>query len=200
MKNTPSRRSYLALDVAVLIVCGALFFFHLQFISLGNVIVQPVGITLSLKFFDLTATDVKTISVVAILFHIFWRVTGPVLWEPYLSLITAREQATVGAQEHARGNRERAGKLTEEFESKMLAARVEAMKEKLEFVSRSKKEAAKIVAEAEKKAAEKLAAGRSEMMSRVTRVREDLFRDLDGTARALAERIKTSSGAGAAAR
>jgi F0F1-type ATP synthase membrane subunit b/b' len=143
-----------------------------------------------LKNFDLVPFDVVMIAVCAILFVVLWKTLGKVLFAPYLELVEAREAATVGAEDGAKSDQARAQAITEEYEGKLMAARVAAMEKKLAAITKAKSEADSLVGKAEDGAQEMMRTIRWEMAKKMDEMRSKAFSDIDGLADMIVERVK----------
>ncbi|MBN8548543.1 MAG: hypothetical protein J0M12_04430 [Deltaproteobacteria bacterium] len=143
-----------------------------------------------LKNFDLVPFDVVMIVVSAVLFVILWKTLGQALFAPYMSLLEAREAATVGAEDTAKSDLERAEALTAQYEEQLMAARVAAMEKKLAAINKAKAEASGIVEKSEGAAQELLRSVRWEMAKKLDELRGQAFGDTDKLADMIVERVK----------
>ena len=143
-----------------------------------------------LKNFDLVPFDVAMIMVSAVLFVVLWKTLGQFLFAPYLELVEAREAATVGAEDTAKADRERAQVITEQYEEQLMATRVAAMEKKLAALTKAKAEAAGIVEKSEDASQELLRSVRWEMAKKLDELRGQAFGDIDKLADMIVERVK----------
>ena len=143
-----------------------------------------------LKNFDLVPFDVVMIVVSAVLFVVLWKTLGQVLFAPYLQLVEAREAATVGAEDTAKANHERAEALTAQYEEQLMAARVAAMEKKLSALAKAKAEAAAVVEKSEGAGQELLRSVRWEMAKKLDELRGQAFGETDKLADMIVERVK----------
>ena len=107
-----------------------------------------------LKYFDLVPADVWMILVGMVLFVALLKGLSSSIFAPYLNLVDAREDATLGAGKRARDNCEQADSLMREFELQIGQERQSALKARAQIVSDSKNEASRVVATAEQQARE----------------------------------------------
>lgn len=145
-----------------------------------------------LKNFDLVPFDVVMICACALLFVVFWQVLSRVLWQPYLALVEARERATVGAQTGASDARARASELRQQFDEKIGNARIAAMEKKLSVLESAKKEAHLIVEKAEGDAQEHVRSVRWEIGSKMEDFQRRAASEVDGLAKIIVERVKST--------
>ena len=142
-----------------------------------------------LKNFDLVPFDVLMIGVGAALFVVLWRVLARVFFIPYLTLVEAREQATSGADLAAGDMRKRAEQIRRNYENRITAARVEAVKEKLDAVQAAKREAARILDKAEGQAQETLRSARWDMGRKIGELRTEILREADRIAGQIVDKL-----------
>lgn len=144
-----------------------------------------------LKNFDLVPFDVLMIVVCAVLFLGLWKFLDKVLFGPYLGLIEAREKLTIGAGDTATAERAKAKSLTEEYEQKLMAARVSAMEKKLGAISKAKTEADSIVEKSEHSSQELLRSVRWEMAKKIDEMRGKAFGEVDSLVDMIVNRVKS---------
>lgn len=145
-----------------------------------------------LKKFDLVPTDLYMIVAGALLFVVFWRTFGKLVVQPFATLIEAREQATVGADETANSKRAKAGELVASYEARITDERVKAMRIKFEAVNQAKTAAAKVVADAESVAQEKVKKARAETEKQLQTLRQQALREADGLAQIMADKARSA--------
>jgi F0F1-type ATP synthase membrane subunit b/b' len=143
-----------------------------------------------LKNFDLVPFDVLMIAIWAVLFVLLWQVLGRFFFAPFLALTEAREAATTGAESGALEVRSRAEETRQEYDRKIVDARVHALKQKMELVQAAKDLAAKILDKAEAESQEILRAERWEIAQKVDSLRLEAFREADQMASLLVEKLK----------
>ncbi len=143
-----------------------------------------------LKNFDLNLLDAQMIAVCAVLFVVLWKTLGKVLFGPYLTLVEARERATVGASDTAQAELAKAKAISEDYEQKLMTARVAAMEKKLAAVSKAKSEADSIVEKAEDNAQELVRSVRWEMAKKVDELRTKAFGEVDALSDMIVNRVK----------
>lgn len=130
----------------------------------------------------------------ALLFVILWQSLARVVFNPYLKLLEARENATSGAVESSREKLAKAGELRTAYADQIAQARVEAMRVKLAAVAAAKKENGALVEKAEAAAQEALKQGRADIAREAGSLREQTLRDADGLADMIIDKIKSGSG------
>ena len=143
-----------------------------------------------LKSFDLVPLDAIMIAVSAALFVVLWKTLGKALFEPYVALVEARESATIGANDTAYAERAKASALYEDYEQKLMSARVAAMEKKLSAISKAKEEADGLVEKAEDAAQELVRSVRWEMAKSVDELRTKAFGEVDALADMIVSRVK----------
>lgn len=146
-----------------------------------------------LKNFDLVPMDALMIAVCAVLFVVFYKTLGKVLFAPYLELIEAREAATVGAEDAAKADQQRAVEVTAQYEEQLMAARVAAMEKKIAALTTARKEASTIVEKAEGAAQELVRSVRWEMAKKLDELRGKAISDVDALADMIVQRVKNPS-------
>lgn len=133
------------------------------------------------------------IAVSAVLFVVLWKTLGKVLFAPYLELVEAREAATVGAEDAAKSDHQRALDVTAQYEEQLMAARVAAMEKKLAALTIARSEASAIVEKAEGDSQELLRSVRWEMAKKLDELRSKAFGDIDALADMIVQRVKNPS-------
>ena len=146
-----------------------------------------------LKTFDLTLVDGYMIPVVSVLFVFLWRSLSKELFFPYLALIEAREQATLGAEKEAQEAQDRARNSREEYERKLGEARRAAIEQKLSLVHQARLEADRIRKKAEEEAQSYLLAVRKEIAREVEEAKKNAPRLAQELVADLLERVASST-------
>lgn len=141
------------------------------------------------KTFSLSDTDIVMILVCSFLFIMLWAALEKVLFAPFLSLVEAREGATVGAEERAVSYKTQAQELRIKYESLIYAARVEAMERKLTRISQAKTEASRIIERAEDEAQEALRKVRWDLVTNMKTIRAEALREAETLSGALLKRL-----------
>jgi F-type H+-transporting ATPase subunit b len=142
-----------------------------------------------LKTLDLVPRDVIMIVLWAFLFYGFILLMRRFFFGPYLKLIEARESATEGTSADAAAKQAEAQRMLEEFENRILEARVALTKEKLESLSKAKQEVAASIESAESEAAAYILRNREEIARRMEALRRETFNDADKMAEDLAGKL-----------
>lgn len=148
-----------------------------------------------LKTFNLTPLDAQMIPFGIVFFVAFWQVLKALLWKPYLALIEAREQATVGSENLAIKLTQDAAQAQARYEDEVLRARVAAMEKKLQLLSEAKKGADQITEKAEAEAQEQIRNARWETAHAVDKIRADLPKEAEKLAGEMIARVSSSAGA-----
>ncbi len=144
-----------------------------------------------LKTFDLTPVDGYMILVVAVLFVLLWRTLDRVLFTPYLNLIDAREQATVGVEAEAQKAYVKAEVGAQEYEGKIGEARRIAMEKKLVVLDSAKKEADSIVEAAENQAEKIILAAREQTKRDAEAAKKSAFVTAEALAVEMTAKLRT---------
>lgn len=121
----------------------------------------PAASSALLEFLQLTPQDVQLIPVGLALVALLYWALGKKVFQPILSHIEAREEASVGAHEKAAQMHQKAAALKARYEDALFQARVEANRERAEVVARASAEAQAIVSKAERDAQLELSRGRA---------------------------------------
>ncbi len=132
-----------------------------------------------LKLFDLAPRDVPMIALCTILFVALLKLLDKHLFSPYLALVEAREEKTAGAEVRASEIHALAQAKSAEYNTRILNARIEAMKRKLDILSNAKIEAAKILERAEGEGQEILRNARWEIKEKISSLKANAFKDAD---------------------
>jgi len=143
-----------------------------------------------LRNFDLVPFDLAMIAVGAVLFVGLWQVLKVALFQPYLSLIEAREAATVGAEARARANDEKAANLLKDYEDKLMEERVAALKVKTEALIKAKAEAVRIIKHAEGEAQLHLEKVRQEIVKELATLEQSRAVQAEALGVMMADKVK----------
>lgn len=126
----------------------------------------------TLKLLDLVPFDVVMIVSCALLFLVFWLVMEKCFFIPYLSLLEAREKATLGAEESAESGMKKVENLKADYESKLMQVRVLAIERKIATLENAKREAAQMLEKAEGDAQEQVRTVRWDLANKMTQLRQ----------------------------
>ncbi len=146
----------------------------------------------ALKIFDMTPTDLYMILVVGALFIVLWQILDKVLFAPYLNLIAAREQATIGVEEEAQKTYVKAEVGIRDYETKVAEARKIAMQKKMVVIDDAKKKADSIVNAAKEQAANITAEAKSKLWSEAESSRRSVMAQADALAVEMVAKLKTA--------
>lgn len=97
-----------------------------------------------LKSFSLVPTDVVMIPIAALLFVALWKTLERSLFLPYLKLIEAREQATVGNEAQALADLNKAEELQRSYEQQLQEIRIRSLEQKYKTLESTKQELEKL--------------------------------------------------------
>jgi F0F1-type ATP synthase membrane subunit b/b' len=102
-----------------------------------------------LKSFSLTPTDVMIIPIAALLFVVLWKTLESVLFLPFLKLLEAREQATIGNEAQAVADLNQVEELQRSYEQQLQEIRIRALEQKYRSLESTKQEVEKLAASEE---------------------------------------------------
>jgi F-type H+-transporting ATPase subunit b len=149
----------------------------------------------ALKIFDMTPTDLYMILVVGALFIVLWQILDKILFSPYLNLIAAREQATVGVEEEAQKTYVKAEVGIRDYESKVAEARKSAMQKKMTVIDDAKKKADEIINSAKEQAANITAEAKSKLWNEAEDSRRAVIAQADTLAGEMVAKLKSAPAA-----
>lgn len=145
-----------------------------------------------LKTFSLTTTDALMIVVGAVLFYIFWQALKKILLVDYVKFYEVREKAIEAAVGGAGAVRAQANELSGKYEAELLAARVEAIKQKLLMIEQAKAKVTQELSDAKLAAQQKLIAARAETQQSLAKLQANASVEADTLATDIAHRIQQS--------
>lgn len=146
----------------------------------------------ALKIFDMTPTDLYMILVVGALFIVLWQILDKVLFGPYLNLIAAREQATIGVEEEAQRTYVKAEVGIRDYETKVAEARKVAMQKKMAVIDDTKKQVDSILNAAKEQAANITAEAKSKLWSEAESSRRSVLAQAHSLAGEMVAKLKTA--------
>lgn len=145
-----------------------------------------------LKIFDMTPVDLYMILVVGVLFIVLWQILDKVLFAPYLNLIDAREQATVGVEEEAQKTYVKAEVGSRDYETKVAEARKNAVQKKMVVIDDAKKRADSILATAKDQAAKITADSKAKVWAEAESSRREALSQADSLASEMVAKLKVA--------
>ena len=145
-----------------------------------------------LKIFDITPIDLNMIIAVGVLFVILWQVLDKSLFAPYLNLIDAREQATIGVEEEAQKAYVKAEVGSRDYEAKVAEARKNAMQKKLVAMDDAKKRAEAILNTAKEQAAQITAESKAKVWADAESSRREALSQAEGLAVDMVAKLKVA--------
>ncbi len=145
-----------------------------------------------LKIFDMTPIDLNMILVVGVLFIVLWQALDKVLFTPYLNLIDAREQATVGVEEEAQKAYVKAEVGSRDYDAKVAEARKNAILKKTLVLEDAKKRADSILATAKEQAAKITADSKAMVWAEAESSRKEALSQADTLASEMVAKLKVA--------
>lgn len=141
----------------------------------------------------LQSFELALVLVGVVFFCLFWFLMHCFLFRPYLSLIEAREDATVNAVTRAKKATLRAEEINQEFEDLLNTTRSDALKKKGAKLVAAKQKADELLSQASAAASAEISQGRAEFTSRVDTVKEDILKNVDQLAHEMVDKIYASA-------
>ncbi len=145
-----------------------------------------------LKIFDMTPIDLYMILVVGALFIFLWKTLDSVLFAPYLKLIAAREQATIGVEEEAQKAYVKAEVGIKDYEAKVAETRRAAIAKKLVVIEEAKKKADTIINSAKEEAAKMTSDAKSKLWNEAESSRRLVLSQADSLAAEMVAKLKVA--------
>lgn len=145
-----------------------------------------------LKIFDMTPVDLYMILVVGVGFIILWQILSAVLFNPFLELTAAREQATIGVEEEAQLNYVKAEVGSREYEAKVSEARKIAYQKKIALIDEAKKKSDDILNAAKEEAANITAQAKASLANEAEGSRKQVMSQVEALAADMVAKLKTA--------
>ncbi len=144
-----------------------------------------------LEMLSLTHADfVVAFFLFPLFFFAFWKLASKNLFEPFLKLYEAREKATEGAELDADQYLQEAEAIESEVADTILAARKEAVEQKLQGLQEAGSRAADKVHKAENEASAYLNKGREEIEVMRAKLEAELSSQVDDMVESIVQSVK----------
>lgn len=141
------------------------------------------------KTLDVNRTDIMMIGYCAVGFCFIWILMDKWFLKPYLSLIERREELTSGAEATAKQKEEELQEILEQYEVKLLEARMAAVKKKQESVQSAKAESNRKIEEAKLQAEAKIAEARRAISEKKSRMQMDVQKEAEALAGQMVDKV-----------
>lgn len=124
--------------------------------------------------FQLTPLELMLIPCGSALFIVFWLEMKEILFDPFMSLLEEREAVTIGVTEKSEKLQSEALALEKKFQNSITTTKIEAVKEKMQELTRVEEQALELVNQAQVSAEQNLVTARNQIKNDAATLKQQL--------------------------